>query len=203
MGKIYDGIEPALAAWIVQQPMFFVGTAPSGGDGHVNVSPKGPIGSLRLLDERNAGLSRPGRQRRRDGRPPAAERAHRGDAVRASPARRGSCACTVAARCWTADALEFPDVDVLARAAPHGDPRRGRPGGRLVRLRRATDGVRRRAPQLPDVGRGQAAQAGPGRPARVRRGAQRREHRWAPGAVAPAQLRACRPTSGRAGRRRR
>src|SRR5690242_14942680 len=32
--------------------MFFVGTAPSGSDGHVNVSPKGPIGSLRVLDER-------------------------------------------------------------------------------------------------------------------------------------------------------
>jgi hypothetical protein len=52
MGKIYDGIEPALAAWIMKQPMFFVGTAPSGDDGHVNISPKGPIGSLRLLDER-------------------------------------------------------------------------------------------------------------------------------------------------------
>src|SRR4051794_16589296 len=33
--------------------MFFVGTAPTGGDGHVNVSPKGPIGSLRVLDERS------------------------------------------------------------------------------------------------------------------------------------------------------
>ena len=32
--------------------MFFVGTAPSGDDGHINVSPKGPIGSLRVLDDR-------------------------------------------------------------------------------------------------------------------------------------------------------
>src|SRR6202012_2137557 len=31
--------------------MFFVATAPSGDDGHINVSPKGPIGSLRLLDD--------------------------------------------------------------------------------------------------------------------------------------------------------
>jgi hypothetical protein len=30
--------------------MFFVGTAPSGPDGHVNVSPKGPMESLRILD---------------------------------------------------------------------------------------------------------------------------------------------------------
>jgi hypothetical protein len=52
MGKIYDGIEPALATWIMRQPMFFVGTAPSGDDGHVNISPKGPIGSLRVLDQR-------------------------------------------------------------------------------------------------------------------------------------------------------
>jgi hypothetical protein len=29
--------------------MFFVGTAPLSGDGHVNVSPKGPIGMLRVL----------------------------------------------------------------------------------------------------------------------------------------------------------
>ncbi len=52
MGKIYDSITPQLAAWIRRQPMFFVATAPSGDDGHVNVSPKGPIGTLRILDER-------------------------------------------------------------------------------------------------------------------------------------------------------
>ena len=51
MGQIYDRIEPQMAAWIVRQPMFFVATAPTGSDGHVNVSPKGPIGTLRLLDE--------------------------------------------------------------------------------------------------------------------------------------------------------
>ena len=50
MGRIYERIEPFLADWIVRQPMFFVATAPSGDDGHINVSPKGPIGTLRLLD---------------------------------------------------------------------------------------------------------------------------------------------------------
>jgi predicted pyridoxine 5'-phosphate oxidase superfamily flavin-nucleotide-binding protein len=50
MGKIFDAIDDRLAAWIARQQMFFVGTAPSGADGHVNVSPKGPIESLRVLD---------------------------------------------------------------------------------------------------------------------------------------------------------
>jgi hypothetical protein len=50
MGKVLDEIDEKLAAWIGRQRMFFVGTAPSGADGHVNVSPKGPIESLRILD---------------------------------------------------------------------------------------------------------------------------------------------------------
>jgi hypothetical protein len=48
MGKVFDEIDDKLAAWIGRQRMFFVGTAPSVG-GHVNVSPKGPIESLRIL----------------------------------------------------------------------------------------------------------------------------------------------------------
>lgn len=51
MGKIYDTIDTRLAAWIGRQRVFFVATAPSDG-GHVNVSPKGPIESLRIVDER-------------------------------------------------------------------------------------------------------------------------------------------------------
>jgi hypothetical protein len=51
VGQVYERIEPWLARWIERQPMFFVGTAPSGDGGHINVSPKGPIGTLRLLDE--------------------------------------------------------------------------------------------------------------------------------------------------------
>jgi predicted pyridoxine 5'-phosphate oxidase superfamily flavin-nucleotide-binding protein len=52
MGKVFDEIDERLAAWIARQRMFFVGSAPSGADGHVNVSPKGPIESLRVLDPR-------------------------------------------------------------------------------------------------------------------------------------------------------
>lgn len=51
MGKIFDGIDERLQAWIARQRMFFVATAPSGDGGHVNVSPKGPIEALRVLDE--------------------------------------------------------------------------------------------------------------------------------------------------------
>jgi hypothetical protein len=52
MGRIYERIDERQQAWIAKQSMFFVGTAPGGGDGHINVSPKGPIGSLRVLDDR-------------------------------------------------------------------------------------------------------------------------------------------------------
>jgi hypothetical protein len=49
MGRVYEGIDERQAAWIAAQALFFVGTAPLDADGHVNVSPKGPIGSLRVL----------------------------------------------------------------------------------------------------------------------------------------------------------
>jgi len=52
MAKVFDAIDARLAAWIARQRMFFVATAPSGEDGHVNLSPKGPIETLRVLDER-------------------------------------------------------------------------------------------------------------------------------------------------------
>jgi hypothetical protein len=51
MGKIFDRIDDHQRAWIARQSMFFVGSAPLDGDGHVNVSPKGPIGSLKVLDD--------------------------------------------------------------------------------------------------------------------------------------------------------
>jgi hypothetical protein len=51
MGKVFDGIDERLAAWIAAQPLFFVASAPLDADGHVNVSPKGPIDTLRVLDE--------------------------------------------------------------------------------------------------------------------------------------------------------
>jgi predicted pyridoxine 5'-phosphate oxidase superfamily flavin-nucleotide-binding protein len=51
MGRIYERIDDHQRDWIARQPLFFVGTAPLGADGHVNVSPKGPIGTLRVLDD--------------------------------------------------------------------------------------------------------------------------------------------------------
>jgi hypothetical protein len=51
MGRIYERIDENQRKWISKQSMFFVGTAPSGDGGHINVSPKGPIGSLRVLDD--------------------------------------------------------------------------------------------------------------------------------------------------------
>jgi hypothetical protein len=50
VGRTYEGIDERLRRWIEQQPLFFVGTAPRADDGHVNVSPKGPIDTLRVLD---------------------------------------------------------------------------------------------------------------------------------------------------------
>lgn len=50
MGRVYDAIDDQLRGWIDRQALFFVGTAPLADDGHVNVSPKGPIGSLRVID---------------------------------------------------------------------------------------------------------------------------------------------------------
>ena len=49
MGKIYDGIDGKLEAWISEQPVFFVATAPTSTDGHVNVSPKGDAATFRVL----------------------------------------------------------------------------------------------------------------------------------------------------------
>ncbi|HEX2127726.1 MAG TPA: pyridoxamine 5'-phosphate oxidase family protein [Solirubrobacterales bacterium] len=49
MGKSFTEIDDHLRAWIARQPLFFTATAPLDSEGHVNVSPKGPIGTLRVL----------------------------------------------------------------------------------------------------------------------------------------------------------
>jgi Pyridoxamine 5'-phosphate oxidase len=41
MAKLFEEIDEKLHAFIDAQPMFFVGTAPSGSGGHINLSPKG------------------------------------------------------------------------------------------------------------------------------------------------------------------
>lgn len=52
MGKLYEGITPELIAWVEQQHLFFVATAPLSADSHVNCSPKG-LDTLRILDSRH------------------------------------------------------------------------------------------------------------------------------------------------------
>jgi Pyridoxamine 5'-phosphate oxidase len=49
MGKVFAEIDDKLASWIHGQQMFFVATAPEVG-GHINLSPKGPIESLQVVD---------------------------------------------------------------------------------------------------------------------------------------------------------
>lgn len=52
MATLFDEITPELAQWITEQHLFFVSTAPLSGDGLVNVSPKGPISTLAVLNPR-------------------------------------------------------------------------------------------------------------------------------------------------------
>ncbi|MEZ5329107.1 MAG: pyridoxamine 5'-phosphate oxidase family protein [Verrucomicrobiales bacterium] len=50
MGKTFERIDESIRAWIARQKMFFVATAPSAIDGHINCSPKGHD-SFRILDD--------------------------------------------------------------------------------------------------------------------------------------------------------
>jgi predicted pyridoxine 5'-phosphate oxidase superfamily flavin-nucleotide-binding protein len=52
MGKVHDRIEDRLRFFIESQAVFFVGTAPAGVEGHVNVSPKGLADTFRVVDDR-------------------------------------------------------------------------------------------------------------------------------------------------------
>ena len=56
MGKLYDHITPDICAWVGQQHVFFVASAPLAGDGHVNCSPEG-LDSLRILTPASADWS--------------------------------------------------------------------------------------------------------------------------------------------------
>lgn len=51
MGQVFGRIDAALSEWLLQQSVYFVGTAPLHADGHVNVSPKGMAGTFAVLDE--------------------------------------------------------------------------------------------------------------------------------------------------------
>lgn len=54
MGRTYIEITDELGEWIARQPMFFVGTAPSGSYGHINLSPKGSRDAFAILGPRTA-----------------------------------------------------------------------------------------------------------------------------------------------------
>jgi hypothetical protein len=49
MATVLDEIDDKLRAWLLAQPVFFVGSAPLSADGHVNVSPKGMGGTFAVL----------------------------------------------------------------------------------------------------------------------------------------------------------
>jgi len=49
MGRTWDALDDVMTTFLRAQHVFFVGTAPRGGEGHVNVSPKG-LGGFAVLD---------------------------------------------------------------------------------------------------------------------------------------------------------
>ena len=51
MGQLYQRIDDTLRRFVLDQPVFFVATAPTAVDGHVNLSPKGMRGSLVVLGD--------------------------------------------------------------------------------------------------------------------------------------------------------
>jgi len=51
MGKFYNVIPESLVKWIDAQQMFWVASAPLGGEGHVNLSPKGMRGTFHVESE--------------------------------------------------------------------------------------------------------------------------------------------------------
>ncbi|HEY4421927.1 MAG TPA: pyridoxamine 5'-phosphate oxidase family protein [Pseudonocardia sp.] len=51
MANVYEGVDATMAAWIERQPVFFVATAPLEADRLVNLSPKGAMGTFRMVDE--------------------------------------------------------------------------------------------------------------------------------------------------------
>jgi hypothetical protein len=52
VGRLYDAIDDSLQRWLARQPLFFVATAPNAANGHVNLSPKGGVGTFRVLAPR-------------------------------------------------------------------------------------------------------------------------------------------------------
>ena len=51
VGKVFERLDDRWRRFIATQPLYFVATAPSGPDGHVNVSPKGYADTFAVLDD--------------------------------------------------------------------------------------------------------------------------------------------------------
>lgn len=49
MATAFPELDARLKTFIAAQPMFFVGTAPSGSGGHVNISPEGYADTFAVL----------------------------------------------------------------------------------------------------------------------------------------------------------
>jgi hypothetical protein len=52
VAAVFEEIDEGLRRWIGEQALYFVATAPLAADGHVNLSPKGPIGTLAVTGPR-------------------------------------------------------------------------------------------------------------------------------------------------------
>jgi hypothetical protein len=50
VAKTFDGIDEKLGQFLAAQAVFFVATAPTAGDGLINLSPKGLAGTFAVLD---------------------------------------------------------------------------------------------------------------------------------------------------------
>ena len=180
MGKVFDGIDEKLAAWIAAQHMFFVATAPRSDAGLVNLSPKG-LDSFAILGPRSvayldlvgsgaetlAHLRENGRITFMfcafEGLPRIVRLYGRGEAI--EPGDAG----------WDALAARFPALREHAR----DHPRRALAHRGLVRLRRPALRVQER----PQPGRRVGGAEGPRRPPRLPARAEPREPRRAAGAA--------------------
>ncbi len=50
MGRELPEIDDKLRSWLISQPMYFVATAPDDHDDHINLSPKGGMGTFAVVD---------------------------------------------------------------------------------------------------------------------------------------------------------
>ncbi|HEV7788985.1 MAG TPA: pyridoxamine 5'-phosphate oxidase family protein [Pseudonocardia sp.] len=55
MSQVFERLNDRWRRFIADQPMYFVATAPSGPEGHVNVSPKGYSDTFAVLDDHTVG----------------------------------------------------------------------------------------------------------------------------------------------------